>query len=446
MCSVPPNSIDRVMRLERKLLLMNASIVLGALLLSVGLVYGILAVVSHKDLTEQLDYRKEQAIRLLDAGHPLELLNDSTYLVVTALSLETPVSPPSVRDTLLRDVSEDASPFDRKGRFRLLTFYHRTPEALYEVQLAEALEPYDDQMMQAVLTPIIVFALVLVLFYLGNLFIARRFWRPFYDMLGAIKAYDIRTRAPLVLPDTSIEEFATLGSHIQSFVAKVDHDYHTLKEFTENTAHEVQTPLAVIMAKAEVLLELEHEGLSEEQAQAVGAIHRTAFNLSRLSKTLNLIAKLDNNEFVVTERVAIDEVLRQKLQAFEELFALKQIRLKTDLAEGVPLTMNPFLLDLLLSNLLKNAITHSPSRATVDVWLNAGSLEIANTGKPLSFDTDTLFERFRRGDHQGESLGLGLAIVKKICDVSDLRITYDFTEPASGGAEGMHRFTLHFDE
>ena len=137
-----------------------------------------------------------------------------------------------------------------------------------------------------------------------------------------------------------------------------------------------------------------------------------------------LITKIDNKQYPVKEDIDIGTIIRKQLQHFEELIAEKNIKTEINLQSSPRISINPLLADMLVSNLISNAIKHNIKNGKLIISLADHSLKFENTGKPLSFDPDSLFDRFRKGTQNANSLGLGLSIVKKITDSSNMQIEY----------------------
>jgi signal transduction histidine kinase len=95
--------------------------------------------------------------------------------------------------------------------------------------------------------------------------------------------------------------------------------------------------------------------------------------------------------------------------------------------------------EILLSNLLSNAIRHNIPGGSIEISLQANDKEltIRNTGRPSPLDTQKLFQRFQKESPDANSLGLGLEIVKKISDLNQFSIQYRF-------ADQLHIFSVRF--
>ena len=123
-------------------------------------------------------------------------------------------------------------------------------------------------------------------------------------------------------------------------------------------------------------------------------------------------------------KLRIKKLLEQKLQQLEDLIESREITVTTHL-ENVRLHMNYDLADILLNNLLNNAIKHNIKGGTIECILTNDHLLLTNTGLVNSFDDADIFDRFQKGAHS-DGTGLGLAVVKQICVASHFSISYKY--------------------
>ena len=114
---------------------------------------------------------------------------------------------------------------------------------------------------------------------------------------------------------------------------------------------------------------------------------------------------------------------------------MKSLNIETDLSAEHRLLIDPFLLDIILKNLIRNAISYATADGPISIKTTADSLCISNFGPPLGVPEEEIFKRFYRNENSKSSLGLGLSLVKKICDLNNLRIEYRYRE-------GQHLFCL----
>jgi signal transduction histidine kinase len=249
-------------------------------------------------------------------------------------------------------------------------------------------------------------------------------WKPFFTTMKEVNDYNITRNQSLQLVEkTGTAEFDELNKTLTSLIDKVNSAYHNQKQFVENASHEIQTPLAIIRSKLELLIN--QRDLTEKVAALLGDITEANDRLSQMNRTLLLLAKIENNQFPDTDAINISQTLQQILNdlcTYYDDFP----ELTTNIKDDVIIQANYSLIEVLISNLLKNAIVHNIPGGQIDLTLSGSVLIIANTGLPLETDPDKLFERFRKGSHQTKTTGLGLALVKQICYLYSYSVNYEY--------------------
>ncbi|PIQ19731.1 MAG: hypothetical protein COW65_19115 [Cytophagales bacterium CG18_big_fil_WC_8_21_14_2_50_42_9] len=377
-------------------------------------------------------YRESRILSRLSEPVPdLKLLNSfRSQRVVPVTSVKIPTQSKLERDTmLLNDMSGDIEPF------RARTFDAEVNGKVYRINIFVGMQESVLLNKFIIQSAFYIFLALIAVLLLLNYLSSRFLWRPFDHTLEQMKHYSINQNQPLVLLPTTTQEFKDLNRLLSQTIARIEHDYRNIKEFTENISHEVQTPLAVIKAKVEMLLKTDN--ISSGQLKALNAVYQSTSRLSKLSKTLGLISKIDNQEFTNKEQIMLKPFIQNILYNFEELAELKNVKICADLDEKASMYIDGYLLDVLLSNLLKNALSHNFANGEITVRLQSHRLSIINTGQPLNFPVEQLFDRFRKNPDKPQSLGLGLAIVKKICDMNNLAINYHYEQE-------RHIFDLSF--
>ena len=211
---------------------------------------------------------------------------------------------------------------------------------------------------------------------------------------------------------------------IEKMAVNTEASFQALKSFSENAAHEIQTPLAVIQSTTEVLLQ--DENLTEYQYKTISHLSSTTARLSNIVSTLLLLTRIENKQFQQETPIDLSEVVNQKMQLFNELFEQKGIKVSTSVQPNVRVKLHKVLAEILVSNLLVNSVRHTKENGTVEVVLNQGEFTVRNSGLPLTGDSSRIFERFYKEDQSEISTGLGLSLVKMAADVSNLQISYKF--------------------
>ena len=297
-------------------------------------------------------------------------------------------------------------------------------------------KPLDNRKM---LTEDIIFSLIILfLILLGfltfmNNVIIRRVWIPFYRTLHALNHYDLNVQMPLHLSKTDIREFRLLNDTLYKMSEKILQDYLNLKEFNENASHELQTPLAVIKSKLDLLIQ--NERMDESQLNLIHSIYEATTRMSRLNQGLLLISRIQNNQFNVSEEINFETIIDSALEHFGEMIDLQGIRVTKQYIVPMIIRINHTLAEILVNNLISNAIRHNILNGSIHITMNAKTFTITNTGLSLDIDPRQLFERFRKSDNRMESVGLGLAIVQKICTLYQLTASYNYHD-------GLHTLVI----
>jgi len=283
---------------------------------------------------------------------------------------------------------------------------------------------------------VVMIALILV----AGIFINRRIlnglWKPFYETVNQVKDYNVTTQQAISLPVTQTDEFALLNQSLGVMIERVQNDYESLKRFTGHAAHEIQTPLAVIRTQLDMLMQ--QENLLQRYAPGISEIEQAVQRLSRLNQSLLLLTKVENRQFVLDEDVHIERIIADKCTELTEIMQVKHIALSLTVA---PFTVHfhKHLAEIVVSNLINNAIRYNRPSGLVNIVLENGILSISNTSSLPFLDQDHVFQRFyRHADVKTEGNGLGLSIVKQICDFAGFRASYHYLDD-------MHIFMVDFN-
>lgn len=393
------------------LLLATVLFTVGCVFLYYGVRWTLQSEVEER-LFQQRDYLREQ---VQHTGHlpgtPFE----------GRMQLSAKPQPEGLRDTLLLEPLEN-----ELEPYRQLTFRLHLDGRTQWVSLSKALlETYEVQRLILLLLVGVLGTLLLGVVLL-NRWLTRRLWAPFEQTLHQLRGYEVRQHQVLQLPATRIEEFAQLNQTLTQLSERVAADYATLKEFTENAAHETRTPLAIMQAKLEQLLQL--PDLPAPAGPLVGDLYAAVQRLARLHQGLTLLSKIENQQFAAAQPLPLAELLREKLGQLEEFMQQKNLQLDVRISAEPVLPMHPALADSLLSNLLHNAIRHNQPGGLLRVQLSAIELMITNAGPALAAQQEPaqFFERFRKQNAASESPGLGLSIVQSITAFYGFTVTYDY--------------------
>ena len=278
-----------------------------------------------------------------------------------------------------------------------------------------------------------IFIIILTLAFLSR-YLLNRLWRPFYDSLRLVRDFKVDKPRPLHFPQTQVDEFNDMNDNFRLATVNATNDYRRLKEFTENASHEIQTPLAIIRSKLDLLAQ--QENLSEYQSDLLEDTFAAVTKLSTLNRSLLLITKIENHQFDAKVQVDLRQKLGHKISQFQELWQNSQIQYNAEI-NPAEICAHPELIEILLNNVFSNATRHNFPKGSIGILLTPKKLLVSNTGRSKALQKDKLFSRFYKEAVNGEHNGLGLSIIKEICDATGIRPQYQYEE-------GEHTFVFNW--
>ncbi len=403
-----------------------------------GVVFYLLVLHEIEDETnDTLENHKEQIIR--------SALRDSTFL--------------KNHDDLMsryfiREVSEDEDVNVGEIRFfdstryveieleyepvRVLQTYFRTEDGrCYELLVEISTLEKDDMIRTIAMSMGILYLLLIICVLLVNHWTFRSSTRPLYKLLDWLDHFRVgQPHEPLDNP-TNIQEFRTLNQVVEESTRRSTELYNKQKQFVENAAHELQTPLAVCVNRLELLAE--NPDCTERQLDEIASLHQTVCGIIRLNRSLLLLSRIDNRQFPDEKPIRLDRLIAARLDDLKMLHEEQDIKVDTTRLSPLMFQMNESLASALILNLLRNAFAHNRQDGTIVVETSRNRLSVANTSNQPELDRDRLFARFGKQSQRSDSNGLGLAIVKSIADLYGLRISYNYKD-------GMHIFRIIFPE
>ena len=385
-------------------------------LTSVVLYYGVQMAFRH-EVDEQLGLHQRKIAALVRAGQPLVATPFADQFVLSAHP-----RPLGLADTLLPDPVEGTWVPHRQLTFRLQAQGGGTQWVTLRKSLVET-----NDLLAVVLGVMlgVLVALMLSVLWL-NRWLSERLWRQFHRTLAALRHYDLQQHRPLVLPRPRIDEFAELNQAVAQLSQRVVADYENLREFTANAAHETQTPLAIMQAQLEQLLQVPALATDPTAAPLLADLYGATRRLSRLHQALGLLSRIENRQFGQPQRLSLAALMDEKVNQLVPLLEARGLQLHRHIDHAPVLAMHPGLADSLLHNLLYNAIKHNQPGGSITVRLSPEALVISNPGPAIGGDPSRFFERFRKHLAAAESPGLGLSIVQQIGAYYGFDVSYEY--------------------
>ncbi|WP_343631829.1 HAMP domain-containing sensor histidine kinase [Fluviicola sp.] len=335
------------------------------------------------------------------------------------------------KDTLMYMENED----DLEPVRLLTTVFEAKENEFYQLKVISSMVEEDDLIEDLFYSLLWLYLILIVTILVINTLVLRSMWKPFFNYLNRLSQFKLGKNEHVQPIKSKTTEFQLLNKVVTEVLESNIRSFHNQKQLIENASHELQTPLAIALNKLQLLAEKEE--LSEEVVKEIFQTIETLERLTRLNKSLLLLSKIENQQFLHEEQVDMNALVRQVLEDFQDQIEFKELEVNLITDTELVVTMNPELARILVTNLVKNAIRHNFKKGKIEVLLTASGLQISNSGSEKSLDTTHLFQRFHKESNDQSSTGLGLAIVKSITDLSGFQISYNY-------ALGIHQFTVKF--
>lgn len=268
-----------------------------------------------------------------------------------------------------------------------------------------------------------------------SLLFARSLTHPLREIALAIQSIS-RGQLEQRVPVRSQDEIGQVALAFNQMSADLAREHHLRRQMTADIAHELRTPLSVVVGYLASL----SDGLLRPTPERFKTMHDEALHLQRLVEDLRTMSLADAGELSLNRQpVKIDELLSLTAAAFTHQAEQQQVQLRIISEDHLPvLQADPDRLLQVFSNLVSNALRHTPAGGQITLAANKGTdalcITIQDTGVGIAaHHLPHLFERFYRADAarehhtEGES-GLGLAIAKSLIEAHGGTITVTSTE------------------
>lgn len=292
----------------------------------------------------------------------------------------------------------------------------------------------EDELIYDLTTALIVLYLFLVVsIVVVNGYLLNKAIRPFYKILDKLKKYQFGVPANELEQKYLIKEFDELNLEINEMIERNELVFYQQKQFIENASHELQTPLAIVINKID--LQIQNEELDEKNMNLLSEVKNDLRRMVGLNKSLLMLSKIENSQFNKTSGVDFNTMITKLVQNYEDFIDFKKVDVNIIEKGYFIADFNQDLADILLSNLLKNAVKYNHEDGTLNIMIENDRITFQNTGSSAALDKSRIFNRFYKQGSDHTSTGLGLSIIKTIIkQYPGWDISYEF--------DGMHYFIL----
>ena len=289
----------------------------------------------------------------------------------------------------------------------------------------------------AIIIMLILIPLILLLTALGGYYITKRAFRPVNNIVKT--ANDISSQKDIskrieIAPDSKEDELHHLSVTLNKMLDKIENLIMQEKQFTSDASHELRTPISVILAQGEYLLDIAENEKEKELAQTI--VDKSK-QVSKLISRLLLIARIDQNrQNINKEKIDLNVLFDIATNNMKEMASQKSIVMLVNVEENTIVDADESLLLSAITNLVSNGIKYGKEGGYVMLSAvklsNSTEIVVADNGIGIASENiDKIWKRFYRvddvrNDEYGSS-GLGLAMVKSIIELHDGEISVKST-------------------
>lgn len=389
--------------------------------------YVLVSSVVKKEVDEELEFQAKRIARELHGGKRDFPTSASSEMlrVVPGVSVDSWFT-----DTMMPEPDDDGELMPwRIGRFPA-AFADGSP---CTITVGRSLLETEDLVMGIAASMTVLLLLVVLANLLLNRWLSRKLWKPFHNTLSGLERFRMDAPSGNALPASDVDEFNAMNRTLNAMMEKMRADFSAQKRFTEQAAHELQTPLAVMQGKLDQLIQSPRMG--EYEAATIEGLFQARERMGRTVTHMLLLARIGNQQFT-PEAIDWSAVFREQCAALQDLITDRGLTFSLQEDQKCGIRIHPMLAELIVANLLRNAVQHNILDGTIEVKIQASGFTVRNTGPDLSVDPTALFDRFAKGDPSSQSTGLGLSIVKEIADANGLLVRYDVLH-------GMHTIAVN---
>ncbi len=355
--------------------------------------------------------------RILDQNH--NVMMESADM--NRLFLTPSVFPPPVPDSERPELGTRWKSPDGKWFLLMSAWADSEHPRLLELALditseEKILARYRDKLLVVLVLGIVCSAVIGIL-------ITRRGMKPLAEIADAAQKINVAQLHERIVPARWPRELAVLAAAFDGMLARLETSFNRLSQFSADVAHEFRTPIASLRLQAEVALT--RSRTVEEYRAILESSLEDYERLSQMVEKLLFLARSENAETVLHHtQFAPAQEIKAVMDFYEAIAAEKKLTLQSEgdgLMEG-----DIVLFQRAISNLLANAIRHTPTGGTITLSVRPQEngeiqIQVMDSGCGVASEhLPKIFDRFYRGDksrNSEEGTGLGLAIVKSIMDL-----------------------------
>lgn len=420
------------MKLQTKLVLFNTA---SKVIIGVSFIVLIPFIIDKIALSQTDDRLKDMQENILQSIHKVGLqefilqeqdISFASYNIFKEeyISIELLNGPPikeKIENTIRRIENEDHN-------FRVLTSTFTNNHQNYLLEAGKSMVTV--HRLNALLKKLafIILTAVLVVFIIIDIGFTNYLIKPFNFIIEkkvrAVRHPDTFDFTPT---KTTTDDFAYLDESINDMMKKIIRVFSREKEFIGNVSHELLTPISILQNRFENIIS--DSNTPKEIALKLVDSQKTLHRLNKIVKTLLLISRIENEQFLKEDMVDIPQLINEVIHEVEERLIMDSISISAKCERYTFHSCNKSLLYTMFFNLINNAIKYNVKNGSIYIRAfthgNNYILEVEDTGIGMDEkEIPYIFERFKRiNTVEKEGYGLGLPIVNTIADFHNLTVS-----------------------
>ncbi|MBE7509042.1 MAG: HAMP domain-containing histidine kinase [Bacteroidia bacterium] len=427
------------MKLQLKLAIYNALSKALVLLAFGALMPFLVERVVYNHIDHRLKARTAKVLRIIEKGGLNDIVRESdcTFESYNILKEEFILIEPlsGMKDIKPTVIANEQWEIDgEKLNHRIIRQPFIYDNQIYSLQIGEGIDSLDK--LKATITKVALWATIITV--LISIFVDIGYVQLLLRPLNNIVENKLKgTKDPVHFNDepvkTSTTEFKSLDESLTALMKRIKDAFLNEKEFITNVSHELQTPISILKSRFENMLM--DDNISDEVADKIEDSIRKLNRMSKVIRSLLMISRIDNEQFLRNESVNIKSLLEEIAEEMQERLSSKNLKLYVHhLDEFTFHKANKDLLYTLFNNIINNAIKYNVENGKIEIGSsfrnNKYVVDIRDSGVGIAKENiPYIFDRFKKFKKTTESsYGLGLAIVKTISDYHRINITVESEE------------------
>lgn len=410
------------MKLQGKFALYNAFTKIAVIVILGAIILFSLDKLAYNQLDNRLYKKKAKIIAHLNNNEIDSLLNNqqsfTDYNILKEEFIILTTIPNFQKDSIATITSEEREIEGDIEFYRILNYKFSYHNNWYKLELGETMTNIQSIKNTIRNYMLIVLIASLLITLLADYTFTNFILKPFYLIIDKKinKVNDPSLYNYKKIP-TSTDDFKILDESVNTLMKRINNLFLIEKQFIANVSHELLTPISILSTRLENMLSTPE--IPDEHENKIFASLKTLNRLKIIINSLLLISKVENNQYLKTEKVSIKQALNDIYEDLEDRITDKKIHYELKINSSFIFSGNKALIHTLLINIINNAIKYNKIGGSILISdkldRNHYILKIADTGIGMNKELlKNAFDRFQRGRNDDHGFGLGLPIVQSI--------------------------------